>query len=147
VPYGRTVLCQSASPFRYRLRHLAASAHPFPEPATHAPRPVARDPKRQREIILAHDLPALVPSGLDRRLFRDIPTVVLEAPDQAIAGTLQETVPCEISDVIFEQDQPRPPTREVEAAEHFELVTFDVDRQEIKADGRRRLGQDIVERA
>ena len=34
----------------------------------------------------------------------------------------------EIADVVLEQDQARLPAREIETAEHFELVPFDVDR-------------------
>ena len=34
----------------------------------------------------------------------------------------------EIADVILEQDETRPPVREIEPAEHLELVPLDVDR-------------------
>ena len=41
-----------------------------------------------------------------------------------------------ISDVIFKQDQPRPPSRDVEPPQHFNFMTFHIDRQEIECDRR-----------
>ena len=53
----------------------------------------------------------------------------------------------QITDVIFEQHQTRPPTREIKPAEHLELVAFDIDREEIETEGSARLAQDVIERA
>ena len=78
---------------------------------------------------------------------RNIPAVVFEATDQAIAGALQESVLIETADVIFEQNEPRTPAHEIEPAEHFELVTFDVDRQKIELRWRPGFDQNVVERS
>ncbi len=50
-----------------------------------------------------------------------------------------------ISDVVFKQDQPWPPARDVEAPQHFNFMTFDIDRQEIEGDRRARFPKDCVE--
>jgi hypothetical protein len=52
----------------------------------------------------------------------------------------------EIAHKIFDQYQARSPTREIKSAEHLELVTLDIDRQEIEPDRRAGLGQNVVER-
>ena len=46
--------------------------------------------------------------------------------------------------MIFQQNEARPPAREIEPVQHFELVAFDVDRQEIELGRRARLAQDVV---
>src|SRR6266851_9024346 len=120
---------------------------PRPQPPARPPRGVARDSKRQAEIIYAQDIPALARRHGDRGGARNVPAVVLEAADQAIAGGVEKAVPRQIADVILEQDQARPPAREIESAEYLELVALDVDGEEIEAGRRLRLDQDIVERA
>src|SRR5262245_61059811 len=107
-------LCQSASPL------CVCATSPLVEPTTHLPGGVARDPERQREIIFARDLPVLAPADAAWRIVRNVPAVVLEAPDQAVARALEEPVPAQVADMVLEQDQPRPPARKVEAAHHLE---------------------------
>ena len=51
----------------------------------------------------------------------------------------------EISDEIFEQHQTRPPSRKIKPAEHLQLMTFHVDRQEIEPNRRARLDQNVIE--
>jgi hypothetical protein len=52
----------------------------------------------------------------------------------------------EISDMILEQHQPRPPPRKIKPAEHLQLVAFHIDRQEIEPNWRARLDQNVVQR-
>ena len=68
---------------------------------------------------------------------RHVPAVGTGAPDQPVAGARQEAVRGEIGDVVLDQKQPRPPARQIEPGQHFDLVAFDVDRDKI--DRRRRV--------
>src|SRR5713226_1134070 len=105
-----------------RARRSIGRLEPRPQPPARPPRRVASHAKRQAEIILAQDLPTLARRHGDRGGARNVPAVVLATADQAIAGGVEKAVPPEIADVILEQDQARPPTREIESAEHLELV-------------------------
>ena len=60
---------------------------------------------------------------------------------------LEKPVPREIGDVILQQDQPRLPARDIEAAQDFELVPLRVDGEKIDRRRRLRLDQDLVERS
>src|SRR5262245_2619012 len=104
-----------------------SSAEPPPHPPAHRARGIAGDPERQREIIFAHDLPAVARRHGGGRRAGNVPAVVLAAADQSVAGTREKPVLGKIADVVLEQDQPRLPAREIEAAEHFQLVALDVD--------------------
>ena len=48
--------------------------------------------------------------------------------------------------MVFDQNEPRPPARQVETAENVHLVTLDINRDEV--DRRRRAGLDenVIER-
>src|SRR5581483_9286416 len=125
---------------RRRRAWLARDDRLLALPFAQAPRKIAQPADRQRQVIFAADLPALGEARPMRRRGRHVPAVVLVAARRQIA------VLGEIADVILEQDQPRPPAREVEAAQHLDLVAFDVDRQEIEARRRARLLEHAVER-
>src|SRR5258707_3916391 len=88
----------------------------LPQTPTQGARPVACDPEPQAEIGLANDVPALAQADGDRRITRNIPAVVFEATDQAIAGVFQESVPIKAADMIFEQNKPRTPANDIEPA-------------------------------
>jgi hypothetical protein len=119
----------------------------LPQPPANRTRRVTRDTERQSEIILANDLPAFARRHGPRCLTRNIPAVVLETADQAVAGSSQKPVLLEIGDVIFEQYEARAPAGEIKSGEHFEFVTLDIDGQEIEPDRRVGLRQNIVERS
>ena len=111
-----------------------------------AAREIAQHAERQREIIFAQNFPAIRPSALDGGVARHIPAIVLVAADDAIAGRGEEAVLRQIGDVILEQDQPRPPAGDIEAAQHFDFVAFDIDREEVEPRGRAGFLKHAVER-
>ena len=47
---------------------------------------------------------------------------------------------------VLDQGEARPPSRQVEAAEHLELMALDVDRQQIERGGRFRVDENLIER-
>jgi hypothetical protein len=47
--------------------------------------------------------------------------------DDAIAGSVKETVLRQIRDVILQQDETRLPAGNIEPAQHFDFVAFHVD--------------------
>jgi len=120
---------------------------PLPQPPAQGSRRVARDAERQTQIVFANDVPAFPRRHTDRRVAGNIPAIVFEAADQAVAGGPQKPVFLEIADVIFEQDQSRLPAREIESAQNLELVAFDIDRQQIEPRRRASFDQNVVERS
>jgi len=120
---------------------------PLPQPPAQGSRRVARDAERQTQIVFANDVPAFPRRHTDRRVAGNIPAIVFEAADQAVAGGPQKPVFLEIADVIFEQDQSRLPAREIESAQDLELVAFDIDRQQIEPRRRASFDQNVVERS
>ena len=53
---------------------------------------IAQQAKRQREIILAQYFPPIRPSALDGGIVWHVPAIVFVAADDAIAGSVKETV-------------------------------------------------------
>jgi len=76
---------------------------------------------------------------------RHVPTVVLIAPDDAIAAPEKVPVLRKFADVIFQQNQARLPARDVEAAQNLDFVTLHIDREKIESDRSAGFGQDAVE--
>jgi hypothetical protein len=61
-------------------------------------------------------VPAVGPSDIDPCAGGNVPAVQPGAPHQPIAGRRDEPVPGEITDMVLEQNEARPPAREVDAA-------------------------------
>src|SRR5262245_66603012 len=97
---------------------------PLPQPPRQGSRRVARDAEWQTQIVFANDVPAFPRRHADRHVAWNVPAVVFEAADQAVAGGPQKSMLLEIADVIFEQDQQRLPAREIESAQDHEIVVF-----------------------
>jgi hypothetical protein len=107
---------------------------------------VAHPPDRHAEIVFTHELKPSEPPDLHREIGRHIPSVKIGSSDPFIAALPQQPVQPQVQHVILDQQQPRPPTVEIESFQDLDLVTFDVDRHEIDGPRHFQLGQDIVER-
>src|SRR5207253_10605276 len=101
--------------------------------------------KWQREIIFAYDLPAIAPTHVHGGILRHVPAVVADAADEPIAVRDEHVMFAEVGDVVFDHHETRLPAVQVEAAQHLELVAFDIDRQQIDRHWRFRLLQYVVE--
>src|SRR5438045_2897078 len=106
-------LAEAADERRRRPVGAVARAPPLPHAAARATRRIARHAERQPEIVLAQDVPAFARSYMKDRLAGDIPAIVPVSPDKSIAGILQKTMLCKISDVIFEQHETRAPAGKI----------------------------------
>src|SRR5450830_749499 len=96
-------------------------------------RQIAQQAEWQREIILAQYFPPIRPSALDGGIVWHVPAIVFVAADDAIAGSVKETVLRQIPDVILQQDETRLPAGNIEPAQHFDFVAFHVDREKVEA--------------
>src|SRR5262249_53463809 len=82
----------------------------------------------------------------DGRFGRDVPAVETGAPHPFVTVRRETAVHVEVHREVFDQNEPRPPACEIESLERLDLMSLDVDREEIDRRGRTRLDEDVIER-